>query len=208
MKFLHAIAAVTLLATPVLAAAQDEHGNRGNGGHGEARGHGGGPGGGHEGRGNGPAPSQPMARPAERPMVVPNMGRPAEVRRHDDRPGSFRPGDRPDDRMARPAYRADGDRHGDNRPAVQGRWHGNRWAGQRYSAPRYVYPGGYSYRRWSPGLILPGVFLGSSYYWDDYSDFGLFAPPYGYRWVRYGPDLLLVNVRNGRIRDVRYGVFG
>jgi Ni/Co efflux regulator RcnB len=32
-------------------------------------------------------------------------------------------------------------------------------------------------------------------------------PPKGYRWVRYGPDLLLVNVRTGRISDVIYGAF-
>ena len=32
-------------------------------------------------------------------------------------------------------------------------------------------------------------------------------PPPGRRWVRYGSDLLLVNVRNRRVEDVIYGVF-
>jgi Ni/Co efflux regulator RcnB len=36
---------------------------------------------------------------------------------------------------------------------------------------------------------------------------GLEGPPYGYRWVRYGPDLLLVNTRTGRIEDAIYGAF-
>ena len=51
------------------------------------------------------------------------------------------------------------------------------------------------------------LFLGSLY---DFNGFGAFdpgAPPYGYHWVRYGPDLLLVSNRSGRIRRVIYGVF-
>jgi Ni/Co efflux regulator RcnB len=36
---------------------------------------------------------------------------------------------------------------------------------------------------------------------------GLIDPPYGYVWVRYGPDALLVNVENGLILSVMYGVF-
>jgi Ni/Co efflux regulator RcnB len=33
------------------------------------------------------------------------------------------------------------------------------------------------------------------------------APPANYQWVRYGPDLLLVNTLTGEVTDVRYGVF-
>jgi Ni/Co efflux regulator RcnB len=29
----------------------------------------------------------------------------------------------------------------------------------------------------------------------------------GYQWVRYGPDLLLVDIATGQVVDVRYGVF-
>ena len=77
-----------------------------------------------------------------------------------------------------------------------------------YRPSPYRYPRGYGYRRWSIGSILPSILFGSSYYFNDYAQFGLYAPSYGYRWVRYGPDLVLVNTRNGHIRDVRYGVFG
>jgi Ni/Co efflux regulator RcnB len=42
---------------------------------------------------------------------------------------------------------------------------------------------------------------------DDYWRMGLEGPPWGYQWVRYGPDLLLVSTRTGRIEDVIYGAF-
>lgn len=73
--------------------------------------------------------------------------------------------------------------------------------------PAFRYPRGYSYRRWSIGLLLPSLFLSSSYYFDNYPALGVGPPPPGCRWVRYGPDLLLVDVRTGRIRDVLYGAF-
>lgn len=74
-------------------------------------------------------------------------------------------------------------------------------------APVYRYPRGHHYRRWSIGLILPSLFLSTAYYFDNYNNYGIYPPPPGHRWVRYGPDLLLVNTRNGRIDDVLYGVF-
>jgi hypothetical protein len=71
----------------------------------------------------------------------------------------------------------------------------------------FRYPHGYAYRRWTIGLLLPHLFLSSVYYYDQYRDLGVGAPPPGYRWVRYGPDLLLVNTRTGRISDAIYGAF-
>lgn len=73
--------------------------------------------------------------------------------------------------------------------------------------PGFQYPHGYRYRRWSIGLLLPAIFLSSRYYYDDYAYLGVGAPPYGYRWVRYGPDLLLVRTRTRRVVDVIYGAF-
>jgi Ni/Co efflux regulator RcnB len=69
------------------------------------------------------------------------------------------------------------------------------------------YPQGYGYRRWTIGLSLPAIFLGSAYSYNDYAMLGLEPPPPGYRWVRYGPDLLLVQAFTGRIVDVIYGAF-
>ncbi len=73
--------------------------------------------------------------------------------------------------------------------------------------PGWIYPPGWAYRRWAIGVLLPNLFLGRTYYYDDWWQMGLEPPPPGYRWVRYGPDLLLVQVRTRRIADVIYGAF-
>ena len=78
-----------------------------------------------------------------------------------------------------------------------------------YRPPSYQYPHGYGhYRHWRIGAVLPAIFFRSQYYFRDYSAFGLYAPPAPYRWVRYGPDLILVNTRTGHIREVHYAAFG
>ena len=84
-------------------------------------------------------------------------------------------------------------------------WHG-RWVG-RIRGPSFFYPPGYAYQRWTVGLLLPAIFLSQTYYYDGYAALGLYPPPPGSQWVRYGPDLLLVNLRTGRVEDVAYGVF-
>ncbi len=73
--------------------------------------------------------------------------------------------------------------------------------------PVFHYPHGWRYRRWSVGLLLPTLFLSHSYYYDNWAPLGVGAPPPGYRWVRYGPDLLLVQIGTRRIVDVIYGAF-
>lgn len=71
----------------------------------------------------------------------------------------------------------------------------------------FVYPHGYAYRRWAVGGILPPLFLVPAYYYTGYATLGLPPPEPGFQWVRYGPDLLLVNVGSGQVVDVAYGVF-
>jgi hypothetical protein len=73
--------------------------------------------------------------------------------------------------------------------------------------PAFSYPRGYRYRRWAIGLFLPSLFLSNYYYYDNWAPLGVGAPPPGYRWVRYGPDLLLVQIGTRRIVDVIYGAF-
>jgi Ni/Co efflux regulator RcnB len=73
-------------------------------------------------------------------------------------------------------------------------------------APRFDYPRGYGYRRWAIGATLPFLFLSEPYY-VDYDYIGLPPPRGGEEWVRYGPDALLVDTRNGRVIDTAYGVF-
>jgi Ni/Co efflux regulator RcnB len=72
----------------------------------------------------------------------------------------------------------------------------------------YRYPAGYSYRRWAVGGLLPRAFIVPTYYYAGYAAFGLAAPRAGYQWIRYGPDLLLVNLSTGNVMNVKYGVFG
>jgi hypothetical protein len=71
----------------------------------------------------------------------------------------------------------------------------------------FVYPPGWAYRRWAVGGVLPPLFLAPAYYYAEWATLGLTAPPPGFQWVRYGPDLLLVNVTTGQVADVAYGVF-
>jgi Ni/Co efflux regulator RcnB len=71
----------------------------------------------------------------------------------------------------------------------------------------FVYPRGWAYRRWVIGAVLPPVFLASAYYYSDWAALGLAPPEPGFQWVRYGPDLLLVNEGTGEVVDVLYGAF-
>jgi hypothetical protein len=71
----------------------------------------------------------------------------------------------------------------------------------------FVYPHGWEYRRWAVGAVLPPLFLAPAYFYADWATLGLDPPQPGFQWVRYGPDLLLVNVTTGAVVDTVYGVF-
>lgn len=76
-----------------------------------------------------------------------------------------------------------------------------RWQGHWTSQP------GFYYRHWRYGQRLPWGWFGSQWYIDDYDYYDLPAPPWGYEWVRVGPDALLVDVRTGLIVETVYGLF-
>ena len=68
---------------------------------------------------------------------------------------------------------------------------------------RYVAPyRSWSYRPVSIGFRLDPLFYSSRYYINDYGYYHLRIPRPWERWIRYGDDLLLVNLRNGRVVDV------
>lgn len=71
----------------------------------------------------------------------------------------------------------------------------------------FVYPPGWGYRRWGIGMVFPPLFLTPAYFYADWMALGLTPPPPGCQWVRYGPDLVLVNVATGQVLDVVYGAF-
>jgi Ni/Co efflux regulator RcnB len=75
----------------------------------------------------------------------------------------------------------------------------NRRARSAYIAPVH----NWSYRPVSNGYRLQSVFYSPRYYISDYGTYGLQAPIHPWlRWIRYGDDLLLVNIRTGRVLDV------
>ena len=76
-----------------------------------------------------------------------------------------------------------------------------------YHRPAYVGPRGYVYRP-----IVVGARIGAPYYASRY----IIADPHYYRlprvtgynrWVRYGNDVLLVNIRTGHVIEVHRGFF-
>lgn len=139
---------------------------------------------------NKPQPPQhrpPAVKPPSNHKPQPPQHRPPVVKPPKPRPPSWRP---PQWHQPR---------------AAQWYWRG-KWV-NRVHGPAFHYPVGWSYRYWTIGDILPGLFLSSAYYYDNVRPLGLTVPPPGYRWVRYGPDLLLVNLRTGSVEQVAYGVF-
>jgi hypothetical protein len=72
---------------------------------------------------------------------------------------------------------------------------------------RFSYPPNFSYRHYGHGDFLPGPFLLGGFFIDDFVTLGLWAPPYGERWIRVGPDALLIDVATGQVVDAVYGVY-
>ena len=67
----------------------------------------------------------------------------------------------------------------------------------------YVAPyRGWTYRSLTPGYRLQPGFYGSRYTITDFGRYRLGYPGANRRWIRYGNDLVLVNVRNGRVIQV------
>ncbi len=97
-------------------------------------------------------------------------------------------------------------------------WRGDRrynWQGYRnqyrdyYRQPRYYNPYGYGYgyQRFGIGNVLNSLFFSNRYWINDPYEYRLPAAPYGYRWIRYYNDVLLVEQRSGYVVDVIYGFF-
>jgi len=83
----------------------------------------------------------------------------------------------------------------------------NQDAERSYHYQHYTQLPGWNYQRWVYGQSLPAMFWGREYWLANYSEFGLIDPPYGYVWVRYGNDGILVGVEKGDILSVMYGQF-
>lgn len=71
-----------------------------------------------------------------------------------------------------------------------------------YKRPAYVGPRGYAYRPIATGHRFDRAYYGDRYWVRDYNTYRLPAPRAGTRWIRYGNDVALVNVRTGRVLTV------
>jgi Ni/Co efflux regulator RcnB len=84
---------------------------------------------------------------------------------------------------------------------------------RNYNSPRrfhvgvYHGPRGYNYRRYSYGQHLPSAYYARPFWLLNAIAYGLFSPPPGLIWVRYGDDALLIDQYTGEIVQVRYDVF-
>ncbi len=150
----------------------------------------------------GPGGGKPAPHGTSRPAPHPHAGGPG-------RPGgpghtAGRPGPRPGPGhvAGRPVY-GHGVYHG---PRGNRFYYNGHYFGRIHGGP-WAWPAGYGYHRFFIGGILPAIFLGSAYVYADYVALGLAAPDPGFVWVRYGPDLVLVNQATGEIVQVAYGVF-
>ena len=91
-------------------------------------------------------------------------------------------------------------------PAGRYMYHGRPFNPIFHAGP-FVYPRGWAYRRWVIGAALAPLFVAPAYCYAGWAALGLAPPQPGFQWVRYGPDLLLVNVSTGQVADAVYGAF-
>jgi Nickel/cobalt transporter regulator len=101
----------------------------------------------------------------------------------------------------------------DNNRGWDQRWRNDRrydWRGyrnqyqDRYRIGRYDNPYGYryGYQSFGIGIYLDQLFFGRTYWLSDPWNYRLPTAPYGYRWVRYYNDVLLVDLRTGYVEDM------
>jgi len=70
-----------------------------------------------------------------------------------------------------------------------------------FRGPAYVGPRGYAYRAVTPGYRFAPTYYDRRY-WVDPVRYRLPMARPGMRWIRYGNDVALVNVRSGRVVTV------
>lgn len=110
-------------------------------------------------------------------------------------------GDRGDVREARRDVR-------DSRQEVREDWRDYRRSNRNaFRRPNYVGPRGYQYRPVSVGYRFDRQYYGNRYWVNNYRNYRLPAPARNARWVRYGNDVALVNIRNGRVLQVYNSFF-
>lgn len=100
------------------------------------------------------------------------------------------------------AYAKEHGKHGNH--GWQDSRHDSKWDRKhRRDYVAYVAPQrNWRYRPVTVGYTLQPAFYGSRYFVGNYGTYGVGAPGRFRQWIRYGDDLLLVNVRTGRVLRV------
>ena len=112
--------------------------------------------------------------------------------------------------VSSPAVARDRDHRGDRHHERHdhGRQHWDRHDRDRHDWDRHRGRDHWRHRgRVYVGYRLPRIYYGPQYYITDYGHYGLRAPGRHLRWIRYGSDLLLVDVRRGIVVQVIPGRF-
>jgi Ni/Co efflux regulator RcnB len=232
-KAILAATAALLIAAPAIGVAQDNHhegGGRPSGGAPAAH-----PPGAAPAHTVGPPQSAPQFHGA--PPQDLHGGQPNAQVFHPQGAGGFQPGGAPRPQFNQPngGYRPQGFANGQPQGAYHPQGFANGQPGRgyaaqdgrtqrlgaqpfgygghqffRYRAAPYRFPGGYygwANHSWRRGEWLPSVFITSSYFINDWYDFGLWQPDYGYQWIRVGADAVLINLADGQVVDVVPGVY-
>jgi len=83
----------------------------------------------------------------------------------------------------------------------------NGHASRPFAAAPYAWPQGYGYQPIGVGGYLAPAFWSPDYFVVDYYLYGVPPPEPDFAWIRYGPDLLLMNLDTGEVVQVVSGVF-
>jgi Ni/Co efflux regulator RcnB len=105
-------------------------------------------------------------------------------------------GDRDDVRDARREVRED-------RRELREDWRDYRRANRdEFRRGAYNGPRGYRYRPVTVGYRFAPTYYGRNYWVSDWRRYRLARPGYNQQWVRYGNDVVLVDLRSGRVLSV------
>ncbi|EIZ78882.1 membrane protein [Novosphingobium sp. Rr 2-17] len=96
----------------------------------------------------------------------------------------------------------------DSRRELREDWRDYRQAHRdTYRRPAYAGPRGYRYQPVAVGHRFDRPYLSERYWVRDYGTYRLPPPRAGHRWVRYGNDVVMVNMRTGRVVTAHNGFF-
>lgn len=76
-----------------------------------------------------------------------------------------------------------------------------------YYRGAYAAPRGYRYQQVSVGYRFQPSYYGRNYWVNDWSQYRLARPGYNQQWIRYGNDVVLVDIRSGRVIRVQNRFF-